>query len=41
LRAFFEMQCDWYLAWSRQEAAHADRRQHILRALSFPHATFR
>ncbi|MEO6743983.1 MAG: ATP-dependent DNA helicase [Caldimonas sp.] len=41
LRAFFETQCDRYLAWSRQEAAHADRRQHTLRALRFPHATFR
>ena len=41
LRDFFETQCERYLAWSRQEAAHAELRREALRTLSFPHAAFR
>ena len=41
LRAFFETQCERFLAWSRQEAAHADARRESLRALRFPHPEFR
>jgi DNA excision repair protein ERCC-2 len=41
LRRFFEAQCERFLSWSRQEAAHADMRGDSLRALRFPHAGFR
>ena len=41
LRAFFEAQCERFLSWSRQEAAHAGARAESLRALRFPHAGFR
>ena len=41
LRAFFETQCERFLAWSRQEAAHADARREALHALRFPHPEFR
>ena len=41
LRSFFETQCERFLAWSRQEAAHAGSRRHALQALQFPHTTFR
>jgi DNA excision repair protein ERCC-2 len=41
LRAFFEDQCERFLAWSRQELAHAAARKVSLAALRFPHPNFR
>ncbi|MEP7058141.1 MAG: ATP-dependent DNA helicase [Caldimonas sp.] len=41
LRAFFEDQCRRFLAWSRQELAHANARDAALVALRFPHPSFR
>ena len=41
LRAFLERQCDRFLAWSAQEAAHRAARDAALAALTFPYAQFR
>jgi Rad3-related DNA helicase len=41
LRAFLELQCERFLDWSRQEAAHAEARRDALEALRFPHSEFR
>jgi Rad3-related DNA helicase len=41
LRRFFEMQCGRFLAWSRQELAHAAARDRMLAGLRFPHAELR
>ncbi|MDI6528670.1 ATP-dependent DNA helicase [Pseudomonas otitidis] len=41
LRAFFEAQCQAFLAWAEQELAHQARRDGALQALRFPHASFR
>ncbi|MBD3896694.1 ATP-dependent DNA helicase [Halomonas sp. ML-15] len=41
LEAFFVAQCQHYLAWAEQEAAHRRRRDSALTALRFPHPAFR
>ncbi|MEI2416488.1 ATP-dependent DNA helicase [Orrella sp. JC864] len=41
LAAYFSRQCDAYLAWAAQEAAHRQARDAALRALSFPQPRFR
>ena len=41
LQAFFELQCQRFLAWARQELAHRAARNTALAALQFPHAEFR
>ena len=41
LRAFFELQCERFLAWAAQETAHRVARDAALAALAFPYATFR
>ena len=41
LQAFFEAQCQRFLAWARQELAHRAARNTALAALQFPHAEFR
>ncbi|MFJ3482986.1 ATP-dependent DNA helicase [Pseudomonas sp. NPDC090202] len=41
LKAFFDQQCTIFLAWARQEMAHAEARNHALRELAFPHGEFR
>ena len=41
LRAFYELQCDRFLAWAAQETAHRIARDAALAALPFPYATFR
>ena len=41
LQAFLELQCDRFLAWAEQEAAHRAARDAGLSALVFPYATFR
>jgi len=41
LRDFFELQCERFLAWSAQEAAHRVARDAALTALPFPYAHFR
>jgi DNA excision repair protein ERCC-2 len=41
LRAFFEQQCERFLAWARGEAAHRAARDAALAALRFPMAQFR
>ena len=41
LRAFLERQCDRFLAWSAQEAAHRSARDAALTSLPFPYAHFR
>ncbi|QJD57901.1 ATP-dependent DNA helicase [Pseudomonas sp. gcc21] len=41
LRDFFELQCQRFLAWAKQEAAHRTARDGSLTALQFPHASFR
>ncbi|MET1077692.1 MAG: helicase C-terminal domain-containing protein [Pseudomonas sp.] len=41
LRAFFEQQCQVFLAWARQELAHRQRRDQHLAGLAFPHGAFR
>jgi DNA excision repair protein ERCC-2 len=41
LRAFLELQCDRYLAWAAQEAAHRAARDAALGALPFPYPAFR
>ncbi|MFT3758132.1 helicase C-terminal domain-containing protein [Thauera sp.] len=41
LRAFFEEQCERFLAWAQAEAAHRSARDAALAALQFPMAGFR
>ena len=41
LRAFFEDQCDRFLAWAAQETAHRLARDAALAALPFPYPSFR
>ncbi|MGH8857005.1 MAG: ATP-dependent DNA helicase [Polaromonas sp.] len=41
LKAYFEAQCERFLAWASQELAHRAARDAALKALDFPHATFR
>ncbi|MDR5905221.1 ATP-dependent DNA helicase [Franzmannia qiaohouensis] len=41
LEAFFVDQCQRFLAWAEQEAAHRRRRDAALSTLRFPHADFR
>jgi len=41
LRAFFEAQCERFIAWARQEALHRTARLKALTSLRFPHAAFR
>lgn len=41
LREFFELQCQRFLTWAEQEAAHRVARDLSLTALQFPHASFR
>ena len=41
LRAFFEEQCERFLAWSEQELAHRAARDAALQALRFPYPEFR
>ncbi len=41
LRAYFEMQCERFLAWADQELAHRLARDAALDALAFPHSSFR
>ena len=41
LRAFLELQCDRFLAWAEQEAAHRATRDAALSGLAFPYPTFR
>jgi Rad3-related DNA helicase len=41
LRDFFERLCDAFVQWADDERAHRARRDDWLRALRFPHATFR
>lgn len=41
LQAFFEQQCQRFLAWATQEQAHRAARDTALAALAFPHAAFR
>ena len=41
LRAFFEDSCRRFLQWAEREIAHRGARDAGLRALAFPHATFR
>ena len=41
LQAFFEDQCDRFLAWATQEMEHRQARDTALATLAFPHAGFR
>jgi DNA excision repair protein ERCC-2 len=41
LRAYFEAQCERFLAWAEQELAHRAARDKALVSLPFPHASFR
>ncbi len=41
LRAFYELQCQRFIAWAEQEVAHRKRRDLALGALRFPHEAFR
>ncbi|MEI5999575.1 ATP-dependent DNA helicase [Paraburkholderia bengalensis] len=41
LRAFFEAQCERFVAWAAREEAHRDARNAALNALPFPHGEFR
>ena len=41
LREFFEQQCSRFIAWAEQELAHRTARDEQLRALRFPHDSFR
>ncbi|MGM0703197.1 MAG: ATP-dependent DNA helicase [Pseudomonadota bacterium] len=41
LQAFFVDQCERFLAWAEQEAAHRQDRDASLRELDFPHGDFR
>ena len=41
LEAFFNEQCERFMQWAAQEHAHRTARDEALRALQFPHDTFR
>ena len=41
LQAFYETQCERFLAWAAQESAHRAARDAALAVLPFPHAGFR
>ena len=41
LEAFFNQQCQLFLAWADQEVAHRKKRDDAARVLAFPHAQFR
>ncbi|HZW12526.1 MAG TPA: ATP-dependent DNA helicase [Noviherbaspirillum sp.] len=41
LHAYFDQQCERFLAWAEQELAHRAARDTALTALRFPHADFR
>lgn len=41
LKAYFENQCELFLAWAQRELAHRTSRDLALNTLAFPHATFR
>ena len=41
LEAFFNEQCERFMQWAAQEHAHRTARDAALRALQFPHGTFR
>lgn len=41
LEAFFNDQCERFMHWAAQEDAHRTARDAALRALAFPHGTFR
>ena len=41
LKAYFEAQCERFLAWADQELAHRLARDAALDALTFPHTSFR
>lgn len=41
LQAFFEIQCQQFLAWAEQELRHRKQRDEQLTALNFPHPSFR
>jgi Rad3-related DNA helicase len=41
LQAFFEEQCQRFIAWAEQELAHAGARNAALESLAFPHTEFR
>lgn len=41
LRAYFEQQCESFLAWAQQELAHRSARNEALQTLAFPHEGFR
>jgi DNA excision repair protein ERCC-2 len=41
LKAYFEAQCERFLAWAASELAHRGARDEALAALPFPHADFR
>ncbi len=41
LKAYFENQCELFLAWAERELAHRTARDASLNALAFPHASFR
>ncbi|MGP9678101.1 helicase C-terminal domain-containing protein [Halomonas sp. AOP27-A1-41] len=41
LETFFTTQCEHFIAWAEQEAAHREARDAALNDLQFPHATFR
>lgn len=41
LKTYFEQQCERFLSWAEQEAAHRSARDTALSQLSFPHDAFR
>ena len=41
LKAYFEAQCELFLQWARQEMSHRSGRNAALKALHFPHDSFR
>ena len=41
LQAFFEAQCEHFMAWAQQERDHRQARDAALQAMRFPHADFR
>ncbi|WP_300751287.1 ATP-dependent DNA helicase [Janthinobacterium sp.] len=41
LRTYFEQHCSLFLEWAEQELAHRQARDAELKAMRFPHATFR
>ncbi len=41
LKAYFDMQCERFIAWAEQEVQHRAARDAALATLAFPHAEFR